>query len=200
MQRDQQKKQAKRALRRSTIAAILALEPARRSLQEAQLLQSLATLPGYPEAQTVLFYVKAFAEELDTRPLMLEAKGTGKRVLCPRVDRAEHRLGLCEIQSLAHDLEPGILGIPEPRRGCTEVEPLEVDWALIPGLAFDLQCYRLGRGGGHYDRLLPLMRAQTPCWALAFDCQIVPHLPIEPHDARLGGIATPSRMITRGLQ
>ena len=198
MQRDHQKKQLKRALRRSITAAILALEPAQRSLQEAQLLESLATLPGYSEAQAVLFYVKAFPEELDTRPLMLEALRTGKRVLCPRVDRAEHRLRLFEIQSLATDLEPGILGIPEPRPGCAEVGSGEVDWALIPGLAFDLQCYRLGRGGGHYDRLLPILRAQTPRWALGFDCQIVPRLPIEPHDARLDGIATPSRRITRG--
>ena len=72
-----------------------------------------------------------------------------------------------------------------------------MDWALIPGLAFDMRCYRLGRGGGHYDRLLPRLRAESPRWALGFDCQIVPELPIEPHDAQLDGIATPSRMINR---
>ena len=139
MQRDPQKKQLKRSLRRSIIAAILALEPARRSVEEAQLLESLARLPGYERAESVLFYVKAFPEELDTRLPMIEALKAGKRVLCPRVERAEHRLRLFEIRSLTADLEPGILGIPEPRRGCTEVDPDDVDWALIPGLAFDLQ-------------------------------------------------------------
>lgn len=191
-------KQLKRAIRRSTVAAILSLEPDQRSLQESVLLKSLAGLPGYSEAHTVLFYVNAFPEELDTRPLMLEALKAGKRVLCPRVDRAANRLRLFEIRSLTDDLEPGILGIPEPRRTCTEVDSTVVDWALIPGLAFDLQCYRLGRGGGHYDRLLPTLRAQTRRWALGFDCQVVPQLPIEPHDVALEGIATPSRMISRG--
>jgi 5-formyltetrahydrofolate cyclo-ligase len=197
MQRDLQNKQLKRSLRRSIIAAILALEPARRSVEEAQLLESLARLPGYERAECVLFYVKAFPEELDTRLPMIEALKTGKRVLCPRVERAEHRLRLFEIRSLTADLEPGILGIPEPRPGCAEVDPETVDWALIPGLGFDLQCNRLGRGGGHYDRLLPRMRTDCPRWALGFDCQVVEQLPIEPHDALLDGIVTPTRTITR---
>ena len=53
---------------------------------------------------------------------------------------------------------------------------------LVPGLAFDARGYRLGRGAGHYDRLLPTLRPDAPRWALALDCQLVEGLPIEPHD------------------
>ncbi len=104
---------------------------------------------------------------------------------------------LFQITSLSANLEPGILGIPEPRELCAEVEVAEVDWALIPGLAFDCRCYRLGRGGGLYDRLLPGMRPDATCWALGFDCQIAPELPIEPHDVPIDGIVTPRRIIDR---
>jgi 5-formyltetrahydrofolate cyclo-ligase len=196
MQRDQPTKHLKRAARRSMVETILAMDPALRSAQESKLLNSLATLPGYSQAALVLFYVKAFPEEVNTFPLLAEALKAGKRVLCPRVDRSEHRLRLFELRSLDSDLEPGILGIPEPRRGCAEVEPNQVDWALVPGLAFDRRCYRLGRGAGHYDRLLPRLRPKAARWALAFDCQLFPELPIEPHDAQLDGIATPSELIT----
>jgi 5-formyltetrahydrofolate cyclo-ligase len=197
MDRDHRKRHLKRALRRSIIASVLALEPTERSDQEARLLARFRELPGYATAGTVLFYVKAFPEELVTRSLFLDALSAGKRVVCPRVQRTEHRLRLFQIKSLVDDLAPGILGIPEPRDGCREVDPDLVDWALIPGLGFDLQCYRLGRGGGHYDRLLAQMRPDTQRWALGFDCQLVRDLPIEPHDAALHGIATPSEIIVR---
>ena len=112
------------------------------------------------------------------------------------VDRAAHRLRLFRVTSPEDDLEPGILGIREPRPHCPEVDPAQVDWALIPGLAFDRQCYRLGRGGGHYDRLLPLMRPDALCWGMGFSCQIVAGLPVEPHDVPLSGVATEDGIIS----
>ena len=80
-------------------------------------------LPGFASAETVLLYVKAFPEELDTRDFFADALAAGKRVLCPRVERAAYRLRLFQIRSLTTDLEPGILGIPEPKLSCPEVKP-----------------------------------------------------------------------------
>ena len=113
--------------------------------------------------------------------------------------------GSIEIDDLDADLEPGTLGIPEPAPDCPEVEPEAVDWVLVPGLAFDAAGYRLGRGAGHYDRLLPTLRPDAPRWALAFDCQWVDDLPVEPHDVPLDGIVSPtpatsSRRSRRGAQ
>jgi 5-formyltetrahydrofolate cyclo-ligase len=195
MARDSQLRHLKRGVRRSIVAEVLGLDPEERSIQESLLLARFAELPGLRTARTVLLYIKAFPEEVDTLTLLRGALQSGKRVVCPRVERAEHRLRLFQITSLSADLEPGILGIPEPRDCCGEVSPAEVDWALIPGLAFDLNCYRLGRGGGHYDRLLPLLRPDTPRWALGFDCQLIASLPVEPHDVPVSGVATPRRLI-----
>ncbi|MBV8487966.1 MAG: 5-formyltetrahydrofolate cyclo-ligase [Planctomycetaceae bacterium] len=197
MNRDLNTWHFKRAQRRSIIAAILALDFHDREAREARLIENLPALPGYEAAESILLYVKGLPEELDSRPFFRHALQLGKRVLCPRVDRSAHRLRLFRVTSLANDLEPGILGIPEPRPHCPEVDPSQVDWALIPGLAFDRQCYRLGRGGGHYDRLLPLLRPDALCWGMGFNCQIVPRLPVEPHDVPLSGVATEEGIIRR---
>ncbi|QEH34084.1 5-formyltetrahydrofolate cyclo-ligase family protein [Aquisphaera giovannonii] len=186
-------RQQKRAVRRSVIASVLSMTPSERSAQEEVLAGLFPGLPGYAQASSVLLYVKAFPEELDTRPFLHAAIASGKRLVCPRVDRAERRLRLFVVRSLSEDLEPGTLGILEPRGHCEEVRPGEVDWVLVPGLAFDERARRLGRGAGHYDRLLPRLRPGTPRHALAFDCQIVADLPVEPHDVPIDGVHTPSR-------
>ena len=180
----------KRQLRKAMVQRILALSAADREAQEAELTARFASLPGYAEAGTVLLYVTAFPEEIVTWAMLATALGQGKRVLCPRVDRASHRLRLFRVEDLESSFQAGVLGIPEPHDGCLEVLPEEVDWVLVPGLAFDAQRYRLGRGAGHYDRLLPQLRPGTPRWALAFDCQLVESLPVEPHDVALDGVVT----------
>jgi 5-formyltetrahydrofolate cyclo-ligase len=184
---------SKRELRRRTIERILALDPAVRSAQEGVLASKFAALPGLDRAGTVLLYATAFREEIDTWPMIAEVLEAGRRLVCPRVDRRERRLRLFVVEDLQADLERGTLGIPEPRTTLREVAPIEVDWVLVPGLAFDPRGYRLGRGAGHYDRLLPTLRPDVPRWALCLDAQWVEELPIEPHDVPLDGIVSPSK-------
>jgi 5-formyltetrahydrofolate cyclo-ligase len=189
---------AKRALRRTIRRRIAALDPVERRRQEAALRAGCLELPGHARAATILLYVSVFPEEIDTWPLLREALASGRRLVCPRVDRSRWRLRLFRIRDLDRDLVPGTLDIPEPAEGCPEVDPAAVDWALIPGLAFDRSGYRLGRGAGHYDRLLPRLRAGTPTWALALDPQWVERLPVEPHDQPLDGILGVQTPYNRG--
>lgn len=181
----------KRELRKAMVKRILALDPADRRDQEATLAARFQELPGFDAAGSVLLYVTAFPEEIATRSMLELALARGKRLVCPRVDRVQRRLRLFLVRDLQTDFQRGMLGIPEPRDGCPEVEPDRVDWVLVPGLAFDRRGYRIGRGAGHYDRLLPTLRADVPRWALAFDCQMVDTLPDEPHDVPLDGVVTP---------
>ena len=73
-----------------------------------------------------------------------------------------------------------------------DAEDAQVDVAIVPLLGFTLTGQRLGQGGGHYDRLL---EAQPDLVAigLAWDCQLVDALPIEPHDRPLHAVVTPTR-------
>jgi 5-formyltetrahydrofolate cyclo-ligase len=189
---------AKRQWRRSILAAISTIDPSDRSDQEAALVEAFPKLPGWNDAQTVLLYATAFAEEIRTARLLSMVYDAGKRLILPRVDGAERRLRLHHVADLRRDLATGVLGIPEPLAGVPEVAANAVDWALVPGVAFDDRGYRLGRGAGHYDRLLPGMRPDCVCWALGLNCQLVPCLPVEPHDVALDGVTTPGRTI-RGV-
>jgi 5-formyltetrahydrofolate cyclo-ligase len=187
----------KKVLRRTMVERIMALDAADRAAEEADLTLRFPTLPGFREARTVLLYVSAFLEEFATGAMLEQALALGKRLVCPRVDRVERRLRLFVVEDLSADLQPGTRGIPEPERHCPEVVADEIDWVLVPGLAFDGQGYRLGRGAGHYDRLLPTLRAEVPRWAMALECQWVDALPVEPHDVPLNGIVSARKTLTR---
>jgi 5-formyltetrahydrofolate cyclo-ligase len=190
-------KQAKRTLRRAIRQRILALDPVEKQRQESALIAACQRLPGFGPARTVLLYVSAFPEEINTAPLMEAVRSRGSVLVVPRVDRRENVLRLHPIDDPARDLAPGVLDIPEPLAVLPEIDPRAIDWALIPGLAFDPRGYRLGRGAGHYDRLIPRLRRDTPTWALALDPQWVEALPIEPHDAPLGGVLGVGRTVRR---
>jgi 5-formyltetrahydrofolate cyclo-ligase len=180
-------------------AWIAALDPGERRAQEDAVINRFSGLPGLAESRTVLLFVAALPEELRTRELFSLVYAMKKIVLCPRVDGRGRRLSLHRVADPAADLEPGVLGIPEPRSGLPEIAADAVDWALVPGLAFDERGYRLGRGAGYYDRLLPLLRPDATCWALCLSCQLVRELPVEAHDAPLNGVSTPGRDV-RGIR
>lgn len=98
------------------------------------------------------------------------------------------------------DMVVGAHGIPEPGSHCTRLSPPDVTGSgtlwLVPGVAFDRAGRRLGRGGGHYDRLLAGGRG--PRVGVAYDWQIVPVVPCEPHDVRMHWVVTDARVYGPG--
>jgi 5-formyltetrahydrofolate cyclo-ligase len=186
----------KRQLRAEAVAAILGVGEADRAAKTSRILADVLGLASYRGAGTVLLYLKAFPEEIETGPLLADARSAGKRVVCPRVVSRAVGMVLHQIRD-SSDLQAGTLNIPEPTPDAPVVAPEEVDWVLAPGLAFDRACYRLGRGAGHYDRLLPLVRPEVEVWAAAFDVQILDSLPVEPHDVPVSGIVTESGRFRR---
>lgn len=159
---------------------------------DARLVSLVADLPGLDRSATVLGYIGALSEEIDTVPLLRNWLGSGKRLVLPRVDRAARRLTLHAVDDLERGMVRSRMGIPEPAPDSRQVDPREVDWVLVPGLAFDRHCRRIGRGAGHYDRLLTEVRDDTIGWAIAYDCQIIDEVPIGPHDQTIDGVLTPS--------
>lgn len=176
----------KRSLRQHVITRIHALGPLERARQEARLLEIFPNLPGFGTARTVLLYASHFPEEIDTKPWIDLAIRWGKRVVLPKIDIHTKRLTL----HLGTETTPGTMGIPEPPATNPIVSPTEIDWVLVPGIAFDRKGYRLGRGGGFYDKLIPELRPACPRWGLILEPQWVEEVPIEPHDARVSGVAS----------
>jgi 5-formyltetrahydrofolate cyclo-ligase len=125
---------------------------------------------------------------MPTRPLYERARGLGRHVLWPRIEAGRIVFAPC---SGWEDLVPGRYGVPAPPEAF-RAEPLASDaLVLVPGVAFDEQGHRLGRGGGYYDRVLSGAGGATPV-GVAFDCQIVEEVPVEPHDRRVAGLLTES--------
>lgn len=180
------------ALRAEMVRRVAALDPDHRAAEEAALLAQLKDLPAFKGASTPLLYVGHLPEEIDTSPLVEAVLAAGRRLICPRVDRAARRLRLHEVGRPAVDFRAGAFGIPEPRPNLPEVDPAEVDFVLVPGLAFDRRGYRLGRGAGYYDRLLPRIGAEVPRVALALSPQLVDEVPIEPHDRPVDRLLLPT--------
>ncbi|MEO5699839.1 MAG: 5-formyltetrahydrofolate cyclo-ligase [Casimicrobiaceae bacterium] len=181
--------EAKLALRNRIVAARDALDAATRASAAAAIAARILALPSYQSAQTVLLTL-AFRSEWNTRPLLDHALATGKTVLLPRVDVAARMLVLHRVRDLDTDVGPGYQAIPEPRPGCAAVAPGEVDWVLVPGVAFDRNGRRLGYGGGFYDRLLPLVPARAARVAGAYGLQVVEEVPAAPHDVAIDALVT----------
>jgi 5-formyltetrahydrofolate cyclo-ligase len=189
-------REAKHALREHVLALRDAFAGPARSAAETRVAARIAAMPSFAAANHLLMTLP-FRNEWDTRPLFAAARAAGKRVALPRVDERTRMLELFEVTDLARDIVAGFRGIDEPRPHCARVATSAIDWVLIPGVAFDPACGRLGYGGGYYDRLLPLVAADAPRIAGAFDLQIVERVPAAPHDIAVDVVVTESRVFTR---
>lgn len=136
--------------------------------------------PLFLSAGTVLLYW-SMPEEVDTHGLIRRWAGR-KRIVLPKVCGQDLELRLYDPERMI----PGYRGILEPAGDAPLVPDGEIELAVVPGLAFDRAGHRLGRGKGYYDRLLP--RLDCPKLGLAFPCQILDEVPIEPHDIALDRI------------
>jgi 5-formyltetrahydrofolate cyclo-ligase len=139
-----------------------------------------------------------FGSEVDTGDLLRESLRMGKRLVLPRVDPETRRLQLREVRSLDADLAPGTWGIPEPIPDrCPEVALDDVDFVLVPGVAFDRQLRRLGYGGGYYDGVLAAVGGRAPAIAVGFGMQVVAQVPADEHDVCVPVLITETERIDR---
>ena len=146
--------------------------------------------PELIEAKTVCVYMPT-GNEIDTTEIIRYCKENGKRLAAPRVsgDTMEFYYFTDET-----DMEQGAYDIWEPTG--TEAVEDEESLVIMPGVAFDLSCNRIGYGKGYYDRYLsahPRMKKV----ALAYDFQIVGRIKREVHDVRPDVVVTESRVIMK---
>jgi len=147
----------KNEMRAAAKAARAALTPERRVEAVEHATQQLLAIPELHTARCVLVYAP-LSDELDSLQWIAhwaEACGGAPmpQLAWPRVadsKRAHLTLHICEESELAL----GSFGLREPRADAPQVTLADVDIVLVPGLAFDRSGYRVGYGGGYYDRLL----------------------------------------------
>ncbi len=134
----------------------------------------------FQSAQTVMLYW-SLPDEVCTHQLIARILGQ-KRVILPVVVGNDIRP--VELISL-DQLHEGAFRIQEP--SSDKVFSEKIDLIVLPGMAFAPDGSRLGRGRGYYDRFLAA-NSSVPTIGLAFDFQIFPTLPIEPHDVKIGTV------------
>ncbi len=166
-------------------------------------LQAQARLLGlqvWREARSVLLYA-AFRKETDTSLLMRKAWDAGKRLFLPRCLKTADGCtltGELELAAVAdvHQLETGAFGILEPAPLCMTDDLCRVDLAVLPGLAYDRRGFRLGYGGGYYDRLIATGRLeQTLRVGLCYGFQLLDALPAEPWDKPVHMVCTETEIV-----
>jgi 5-formyltetrahydrofolate cyclo-ligase len=184
----------KAARRREVQAALGRLASAERVRKSRILCERLTAQSQWQDARAVLLFAP-LADEPDLWPLLEHALRAGKQVALPRFVPASGQYESAQIRDGNVDVIAGRFGVREPRADCPALPLNRLDLVLVPGVAFDRQCRRLGRGKGFYDRLL----AAVPGWkcGVAFDEQLVSALPCEPHDVPLNCILTPSHWLVR---
>jgi 5-formyltetrahydrofolate cyclo-ligase len=154
--------------------------------------ERLAEAPEFRDRARVVLYA-ALPDELPTRPLYEIARASGKVLLWPRtVGRRRLEFAPCRQWE---DLIPERYGVLVPPPGQESVALGAEDLLLVPGVAFDLGGGRLGRGGGHFDRVLGEPGEGGPlALGVGFDFQLVDGVPREPHDRAVDGVATERRL------
>jgi 5-formyltetrahydrofolate cyclo-ligase len=147
-----------------------------------RILDKLFALKEFEEAETILFYA-SFNGEVDTFEMMKRGLQLGKRIALPMIISEDKKIVPALIKDVDFSLETGPYGIKQPKQGrCQSLSPDQIDLVIVPGLAFDRDGHRLGRGAGYYDRFLSDDCSGTPSIGLAYDFQVVDGLPLEPHD------------------
>ncbi len=185
--------EAKGGLRQEVRERLDGMTSHQRAAASLQLCARLRQQAVWKSTNLILLFAP-MSSEPDIWPLLEEALLACKSVALPRFSSATKTYLAARIQSPEHDLRSGQFGIQEPTEACAEFPLSRLDLVLVPGVAFDLQGHRLGRGKGYYDRLLADVRG-VKC-GVAFDEQMVDAVPAGPHDVQVDCIVTPMRWIT----
>jgi 5-formyltetrahydrofolate cyclo-ligase len=165
--------------------------------KSSAILARLAAIPPFEPARNAnrLMSYLNFGNEVVTQPLLLMGS-----LIIPYCSSGEI-VPIC-VHSFG-ELMPSQFGILEPKPSiredaCRQVPAEAIDCVLVPGLAFDSDGNRLGRGKGYYDRFLLQLPAETITIGLAFESQIVDSVPTDTWDKPVKIIITENRVITVG--
>jgi len=164
-------------------------KPVDRMKKSLKIQRKLFRLNEFKKSKNIFFYV-SMQNEVNTLPMIDRVLKEGKKVFVPLCDAGKTKLHFYEIKS-RKDLKKGSFGILEPP--AEEKKPADlkkIDCVIVPGLAFDKENNRLGRGKGYYDGFLKKLPKRTKKIGLGFSFQVVEKLPIEDHDQQLDFVLT----------
>lgn len=172
---------------RAEIKALTArLSPSYLADSDWGILQNVLSLPEFQNARRVFLYI-SFGREPDTHAILSSCEQLGKPVAAPTNLRGGH-MDFALLTCPLAELPTGACGIPQPTPDAPLVMPEKGDLVIVPGLCFDESFYRLGRGGGYYDRFL----SSCPAFkvGLCREALLMKAVPTKAHDERVDCLIT----------
>ncbi len=167
------------------------INPQIRKIKDEQITFRFMEYVELKKIKSILLYA-SYGSEVDCWRIFNQCKEKSIKTAFPKVYEKEKILGIYWVENL-NQISPGYKSIPEPHIGLkASIE--EIDLIAVPGVAFDLNCNRIGYGGGFYDRLLLFKKGLAI--GLAYEEQIVEKIPVEPFDRRVDLVITDERIIS----
>jgi len=176
------KSMEKEQLRKEMLERLIAQDPEERRKKSQLIKEKLFSQEEFKSAEYIMFYISK-EEEVDTSSMIQEALKIGKKVVVPVTLVKEKKLVCSLVENPKEDLSPGPYGIKQPQQD--KVRPVaveKIDLIVVPGVVFDEENNRLGRGKGYYDRFLRTFPGHISKIGLAFSFQVLKRLPVLSHD------------------
>lgn len=186
----------KEEIRRKILKKRLSLSSEDIRDKSQQVFLHLAETVEYRNSQNIMFYV-ATRSEVQTEEIIKTSIKMGKNIFIPIILPECINLAPSKIFDFDTELEKGKKGILEPKKKYYRLFPPEdIDLIIIPGVAFDLNGNRIGRGFGYYDNFLIKVHSSAKIVALAFEMQIVKKIPNDKNDIPVHKIITEKRIVS----
>ena len=187
----------KKMLRKRILAVRDALPPERIRELSDRICELALQLQAIRDSAVLMAFL-SFGSEVSTDAIIQWAWRQGKGIYVPLCRPGERRIDPYRIESFG-DVEPGHFGIREPKPHRQTPQAIgDIDAILVPAVAFDRRGYRVGYGGGYYDRFLPELDPRAVRVGLAFSCQLVDAVPAGTHDIPVDFIVTEEAVIVIG--
>jgi len=179
---------AKKELRRALLAVRRNSAPMDRARWSEKIVACLLQQEAFQQAKLVMAYL-AMTDEVNLDTLIDQAVAMGKTVLLPRIGSEPHSMEAVRFTDWKTCPPVGAFGIRTPAGQLEPLDPAAIDLILVPGLAYDRQGWRLGMGGGYYDRFLPRAAGAVKI-GVCTEALLLPSVPHEAHDQKVDQVVT----------
>ncbi|PYZ98631.1 5-formyltetrahydrofolate cyclo-ligase [Alteribacter lacisalsi] len=185
--------QDKQTLRKTVMGRLEKEQSKSLSEKNRRIHNALFTLSAWQNARTVGITISR-GTEVDTWAVLEEGWRLGKVMAAPKCDPETKSLTFYSITSF-DDLEDSFYGLKEPNPlRCRPIEDQRLDLVIVPGVVYTEEGWRIGFGGGYYDRFLA-RHSDVPTCSLLYSAQLAESIPVEPHDQPVKQLITENGVI-----
>lgn len=150
--------------------------------------------PAYQHAHSIMCFV-SFGTEVHTHDFIKEALAEGKRIFVPFIPSKKEGMKASELKDFS-ELEKGYFNILSPKEEYRRLTDEQPDLIIVPAVAYARDGYRVGYGGGFYDRYLSAQKKPGPRIGIGFEVQVVDQVPVEDFDIPIDRLITEQNIYT----